>query len=144
MLGTLAKWLRILGYDTLFDADLDDHQLVRLARAEGRVLLTRDRELSRRRGVHTLLIASEDLDEQVRQVLTELDLEPDQAFSRCPVCNVPLELLDSERARSRVPAYVAQTHDMFKTCPACQRVYWRGTHWQQMEDHLSQITNRKS
>lgn len=144
MLGTLAKWLRILGYDTLFDADLDDHQLVRLARAEGRVLLTRDRELSQRRGVHTLLIASEDLDDQVAQVLIELDLEPEQVFSRCPVCNVPLEPLDYEAAQTRVPAYVAQTHDTFKTCPACQRVYWRGTHWQQMEDHLSQFTNRKS
>ena len=139
MLGTLAKWLRILGYDTLFDASLNDHQLVRLARAENRVLLTRDRELARRRGLHALLVAGERLDDQVRQVLADLDLTPDRAFSRCPVCNQPLELIDREAALARVPAYVVQTHDSFSRCPACQRVYWRGTHWQQMDEHLKNL-----
>jgi uncharacterized protein with PIN domain len=139
MLGTLAKWLRILGYDTVFDTALDDHQLVRLARAEDRVLLTRDRELAQRRGVHVLLVTSEQLDQQVRQVLADLDLEVDRSFSRCPVCNEPLEALDREAARARVPAYVAETHEKFKVCPVCQRVYWRGTHWQRMDDHLSRL-----
>jgi len=139
MLGTLAKWLRILGYDTLFDPDLNDHQLVRLARAEGRVLLTRDRELAQRRGICVLLVASEDLDAQIGQVLADLHLEPDRSFSRCPVCNEPLVETDRETARSRVPAYVAQTHTRFKSCPVCQRIYWRGTHWQQMDDQLARI-----
>jgi uncharacterized protein with PIN domain len=139
MLGTLAKWLRILGYDTLFDAALDDHELVRLARSEERVLLTRDRELAQRRGVQTLLVLSEDLDDQVQQVLADLDLEPDQAFSRCPVCNEPLETMDHKAAQARVPAYVAQTQKTFKTCPACQRIYWRGTHWQRMDRHLAKL-----
>jgi len=139
MLGTLAKWLRILGYDTLFDASLNDHQLVRLARAENRVLLTRDRELARRRGLHTLLMTGEHLDDQVRQVLTDLSLVPDCAFSRCPVCNERLEAIDHETAQALVPAYVVQTHDSFSRCPACQRVYWRGTHWQQMDEHLKNL-----
>lgn len=139
MLGTLAKWLRILGYDTLFDAGLNDHQLARLARAENRVLLTRDRELARRRGLHALLVAGEHLDDQVRQVLADLSLAPDRAFSRCPVCNQTLEAIDRETARARVPAYVVQTHDSFSRCPACQRIYWRGTHWQQMDEHLKNL-----
>ncbi|MGD9047116.1 MAG: Mut7-C RNAse domain-containing protein [Anaerolineae bacterium] len=139
MLGTLAKWLRILGYDTLFDPNLDDHQLVRLARAQGRVLLTRDRELARRRGLSVLLVSSEHLGAQVGQVLAEFNLEPDQSFSRCPVCNVPLAKVDHETARSRVPAYVAQTHKTFKSCPACQRIYWRGSHWQRMDDQLARM-----
>jgi len=139
MLGTLAKWLRILGYDTLFDASLNDHQLVRLARAENRVLLTRDRELARRRGLHTLLVTGEHLDDQVRQVLTDLSLVPDRAFSRCPVCNQPLEAIDRETAQALVPSYVVQTYDSFSRCPACQRVYWRGTHWQQMDEHLKNL-----
>ncbi len=117
MLGTLAKWLRILGYDTLFDASLNDHQLVRLARAENRVLLTRDRELARRRGLHALLVAGEHLDDQVRQVLTDLSLAPDHAFSRCPVCNQPLEAIDRETAQARVPAYVVQTHELVQLLP---------------------------
>lgn len=139
MLGTCAKWLRILGYDTLFDPELDDHQLVRLARAENRVLLTRDRDLARRRGVRVLLIASEHLEEQIRQTLMDLDLEPDAAFSRCPVCNEPLEPVDLDSVRARVPSYVAQTHKTFKLCSGCQRVYWRGTHWQRMDEQVAQF-----
>jgi uncharacterized protein with PIN domain len=138
MLGTLAKWLRILGFDTCFDPDLDDHQLVRLARAESRVLLTRDRELARRRGVQTLLVTSQVLAEQIRQVLADLELEP-EGTTRCPICNEPLVPLDRESARARVPAYVAETHDSFTTCPACQRVYWRGSHWQQMDEFRAEF-----
>jgi uncharacterized protein with PIN domain len=139
MLGTLAKWLRILGYDTHYDPDLDDHQLVRLARAEGRVLLTRDRELARRRGVRLLLVASEHLDDQIRQVLDDLALEPQRENARCPVCNEPLQILDREMARSRVPAYVARTQQTFRHCPACRRVYWRGSHWQKMDERLARL-----
>lgn len=148
MLGTLAKRLRILGYDTLYNPDWDDHQLVRLARAEDRVLLTRDRELARRRGVRVLLVVSECLDDQIRQVVTDLQLAPDRSFSRCPVCNEPLAAMDRETARSRVPPYVAQTFETFKYCSVCQRVYWRGTHWQQMDKHLAQfdasLTNKRA
>ena len=139
MLGTCAKWLRVLGYDTSFDPELDDHQLVRLARAEDRVLLTRDRDLARRRGVNVLLITSERLEEQVGQVLRDLDLEPDAAFSRCPVCNGPLETVDLDAIRARVPAYVARTQTSFKQCSGCQRVYWRGTHWQRMDEQVARF-----
>ena len=139
MLGTLAKWLRILGYDTQYDPNLDDHHLVGLARAQDRVLLTRDQELARRRGLSVLLVTSERLDAQIGQVLAELELEPDRSFSRCPVCNVPLAEMDREKAQARVPAYVAQTQQVFKSCPACQRIYWRGSHWQRMNDQLARM-----
>jgi hypothetical protein len=144
MLGTLAKWLRILGYDTRFDPDLDDHQLIRLARAEGRVLLTRDRELARRPGMHVLLVTSEHLEDQITQVLVELGLKPDQAFSRCPVCNEPLAEMDVETARPRVPAYVAQTQETFRSCPKCRRIYWRGSHWYKMHDQLQRLESQGS
>jgi len=144
MLGTLAKWLRILGYDTLFDPALNDHQLVRLARAETRLLLTRDRQLAQRRGVRVLLVTSEHLDDQIRQVVVDLELEPSQAFSRCPVCNEPLELMDHSAAQARVPVHVAQTHETFKSCPACQRIYWRGSHRQRMEEQLAQVWTLRS
>jgi uncharacterized protein with PIN domain len=150
MLGTLATWLRIAGYDTLFDHSLDDHQLVRLARSEGRILLTRDRELARRRGVRSLLVSSDSLDEQLLQVLAEFTLTPDRPFaslegrpfSRCPVCNEPLRPLDPLAARAKVPPYVAQTQRQFSLCPICQRVYWRGTHWQRMKEHLAQLLSQ--
>lgn len=141
MLGTLAKRLRILGYDTYYDPALDDHQLVRLARAERRVLLTRDRELARRRGVEVLLVASENLEEQIDQVLRALELVPDRPFSRCPICNTPLQILDRQDAEARVPPYVAHTHTRFSHCPGCQKVYWRGTHWRQMANALAAATS---
>ena len=147
MLGTLAKWLRILGYDTVFDPDLDDHHLVRLARLENRVLLTRDRQLAQRHGVRVLLLTATNLDDQIRQVLAEhhlpggadLDLLPARSLSRCPVCNEPLRALEYEAACARVPAYVAQTQDSFRHCPACARVYWPGTHWQRMSEYLAHL-----
>lgn len=139
MLGTLAKWLRILGFDACYDQTLSDHQLVRLARAEARVLLTRDRQLARRRGLHVLLIRSDDLESQIRQVLTDLGLELTRPGSRCPVCNGQLEPMDHEVARSQVPDFVAKTHRAFTHCPACRRIYWRGTHWQRMEGRLDRL-----
>jgi uncharacterized protein with PIN domain len=143
MLGTLAKWLRILGYDALFDPVLDDHRLVRIARAENRVLLTRDRDLARRRGVRALLIVSEHLDDQIRQVHRDMGLAIDQSWargsSRCPVCNEILEQLDRQSAEARVPPYVAQTHQEFKHCPACRRIYWRGSHWRRMDEFVDQL-----
>ncbi|MFC2023260.1 Mut7-C RNAse domain-containing protein [Chloroflexota bacterium] len=139
MLGTLAKWLRILGFDTLYDPALDDNQIARLARADGRMLLTRDRELARRRGLCSLLIAGQDLGSQLDQVLSDLDLTPDCTFSRCPVCNELLAPLSPEAAGQRVPAYVARSHRTFKLCPACQRIYWRGTHWQRMEKQMAEL-----
>lgn len=139
MLGRLAKWLRILGYDTAYDASADDHALVRQARAEGRILLTRDNALARRRGVEALLIHSQDVEAQVRQVLEDLNLSPGNAFSLCPVCNIPLEHLDPPAARDRVPPYVYATQDHFQCCPQCGRVYWRGTHWANMQAQLNNL-----
>jgi uncharacterized protein with PIN domain len=138
MLGTLAKWLRLLGYDTAYDNAADDHALARRARAEGRVLLTRDRELANRRGLHTLLIESEDLDEQVQQVQEALGPPPDPALSRCAVCNTALERVSPEDIASRVPPYVVRTQTDFRRCPGCGRVYWPGTHVDRMQERMGE------
>ena len=144
MLGRLARWLRILGYDTLYLSPVNDHELVRLARAEGRVLLTRDTGLARRRGVKTLLVASQHLEEQLAQVLGDLTLEPSPAFSRCMVCNALLQPLAREDARQRVPRYVYRTHEEFLLCPGCDRVYWRGSHWEHMRELLARLGDSSS
>ena len=136
MLGRLAKWLRILGYDTAYLSPADDNALVRLARAEGRVLLTRDTELSRRRGLRVILIESERVEEQVRQVLDDLGLTTEGSFSRCPVCNIPLEEVDKAAVAARVPPYILRTHERFSHCSGCGRIYWRGTHWARMRKRI--------
>lgn len=140
MLGSLAKWLRILGYDALYDPRLDDHQLARLARAEDRLLLTRDTGLVRERGFRSLWVASELLTDQLAQVIRHCGLRIDRAFSRCPVCNDPLEVVPKDEAWGQVPPFVFQTQDQFRLCPECNRFYWRGTHWQQMVARLTQVT----
>jgi uncharacterized protein with PIN domain len=139
MLGRLAKWLRILGYDAVFDATAHDAQLARMARADGRILLTRDQTLAQRRGLQTVLVDSEEPEAQLRQVVTQLNLRTDHAFSRCPVCNELLESLTRQAAQALVPRYVWHTHDRFRMCPACGRVYWPGTHWQAMDGVLARL-----
>jgi uncharacterized protein with PIN domain len=136
MLGKLAKWLRLLGYDTAYDNVADDHELARLARAESRVLLTRDRDLASRRGLRTLLVGSEVLEEQVREVQEALGPPPALALSRCAACNTELEQVSPEDIASRVPPYVVRTQTDFRRCPGCGRVYWPGTHVDGMQKRL--------
>ena len=130
MLGTLAKWLRILGYDTAYCPRLADNELVRLARAEDRVLLTRDTGMLQRHGFRLLLVESQVLEEQLVQVLRTFGLRMDKPFSRCPVCNHELEEVPKSEAWGQVPPFVFQTQEGFRLCPECSRFYWRGTHWQ--------------
>jgi len=139
MLGTLAKWLRILGYDTVYDVRLDDNQLVRLARAEGRILLTRDTGFLQRRGLRLVFIESQVLEEELAQVVQACALATDNSFTRCPVCNTELDPVPKHEAWGQVPPYVFQTQEQFSLCPECNQFYWRGTHWRDMQDKLEDL-----
>jgi uncharacterized protein with PIN domain len=139
MLGRLARWLRILGYDTAYLADTDDFAVLRLARAEERLILTRDHDLAERRGARTLLIASESLEDQLRQVWATVGPPFDAAAPRCPVCNQPLTEAAAEVVAKRLPAYVQRTHESFSQCNTCERIYWKGTHWQRMEGLIREL-----
>ncbi len=139
MLGRLAKWLRILGHDTAYFSQIEDGDLVRIARAEGRTLLTRDRELTRRKGLRCLLIESDRFEEQMRQLLRDLDLKMDSSFSRCARCNTVLRAASKEEVKDRVPPYILRRHVHFSLCPHCDKVYWRGTHWQRMQQRIEEI-----
>ena len=138
MLGRLAKWLRLLGYDTAYDNVADDHELASRARAESRALLTRDHELAGRRGLRTLLIGSEVLEEQVQQVQDALGPPSAPALSRCAVCNTALEAVSPEDVANRVPPYVVRTQTDFRRCPGCGRVYWPGTHVDGIQERLGE------
>ncbi len=144
MLGSLAKWLRILGYDTLYFPNADDDELARIARAEGRILLTRDEGLARRRGLKTLLIESEQLKEQLRQVIANVGPASGEPFSRCPLCNTPLQKVKKEAVRGRVPPYIFRTQEHFSLCPHCGKIFWRGTHWKRMREEIAHLRNADS
>ena len=137
MLGRLAKWLRILGYDTLYQSGWKDLHLVRVARAQDRVLLTRDLALARRKGVRVLLLDGDNLDHQLAQLREVLGVTARKPFGRCPVCNEPLEPVEKDQARGQVPTYVFVTQSRFRVCPSCNRFYWRGTHWEHMRERVA-------
>lgn len=139
MLGALVRWLRVLDLDVAYDPSLDDAALVERAVSEGRTILTRDRRLiQRRRARDHLLIESEVVDEQVRQVLDWSGWRPDpeRLFLRCLRCNASLEPVATEQARRHVPPYVARTQESFRRCPACGRLYWGASHVRRMRLRL--------
>ncbi len=136
-LGKLARWLRLLRYDCRY-LEGNREMVAHRARAEGRVLLTRDRELARRPGLRTVLIATDGLSEQIAQVAKVVGSPPEAAPSRCMECNEPLREVSPEEARGHIPAYVAKTHKTFHRCPKCGKIYWRGTHWQGIERKVRQ------
>ncbi|MCS7261153.1 MAG: Mut7-C RNAse domain-containing protein [Anaerolineae bacterium] len=142
MLGSLARWLRRLGYDTDYANDRDDRELVRIARAEGRVLLTRDSALATRKGISTLLIESQALDEQLAQVVRAFPPPHEVQMPRCAECNAPLQAVSPDEVVEQVPSYIYCTRKHFRRCPGCGRVYWPGSHWERIHQRLKLIRSR--
>ena len=122
-----------MGYDTWYENDADDLQLIELCHSEQRVLLTRDtRMLNRRELPEYLFIKHNDLHSQIAQVIATYSLEvsPQQFFSRCPDCNAPLEKVGREAVAHLVPVYVAKHATTFTMCPESDKIFWSGTHYQ--------------
>ena len=138
MLGRLARWLRALGFDTAYEADIADAELAARAAVEGRLVLTRDRRLAEEQGVEdVLVIVAEQPVAQLREVFTRLALAvPDRLFTRCTVCNTVVEPLPAGEARARVPPNVLARQTDFTRCPTCGRIYWEGGHAHRMRNRL--------
>ena len=145
MLGKLARWLKILGFDALFFSRIDDDQLLAIAQKEGRTLLTRDTALVQKaRGLKTLLVTSEKWQEQVREVLDRFDLWGKVSpYTRCLECNVALSEIPRQAARNLVPPFVYEHAARFSLCGCCGRVYWQGTHAKDMKDKIEEILEHK-
>jgi hypothetical protein len=146
MLGRLAKWLKILGFDVLFFSKAEDKDLVELSRREGRILLTRDSGLIEKsaRRKNRLFVASDDWEDQVVQVLDEYGLWNEvRPNSRCIDCNRTLKPIARERARNLVTPYILEHAESFALCPACGRVFWQGTHFGDMERKIQAILKRR-
>jgi uncharacterized protein with PIN domain len=132
MVGRLARWLRIMGVDVSYSNTYEDDEILRIAESENRIVLTRDVALAARRRDSCLFIEDDHYKEQIRQVVRAFDLRDFKFFSRCPECNVLLEDINKEAVFEKVPPYVYLTQERFATCPSCGRVYWRGTHTDEM------------
>lgn len=137
MLGRLARWLRVIGQDVTYGPHLSGYGLIRAARREGRVILTRDRRIGRKSPPPYVFIDGDRFRDQLKQVIRECGLDPfKDAFTRCVECNSPLDFIAKRAVQDKVPSYVFATQEKFSICPACRRIYWPATHQQKMVDEL--------
>jgi uncharacterized protein len=140
MLGKLARWLRVLGYDTAWEPMIDDALLVRRGAEEGRWVLTQDRRLVRdRQADHLLLIEKDAPLEQLQEVAAQVPLSRDRLFRRCMECNTPLHDVSPAEADPRVPRDVLSAAGGVRRCPGCERVYWDGSHTRRMRRQLEGV-----
>lgn len=138
MLGSLARWLRFMGYDTAYPEPSPDRALIERVRLEDRILLTRDKELAGRVS-GAVQIRSDELEEQIREVAKVLPLRLIDPLSRCSLCNEVLVPASLEEVRDLVPDGVRSRHQVFWRCPSCRRVYWQGSHWDKMIARLHDL-----
>jgi len=138
MLGKLAKYLRFMGYDTYYPtARMSDDEIMEIARKEGRILLTRDKELAKRSG--GIYVESENYEEQLKFVINRFHLNTDSLLSRCSICNVPLVKVGKREIKDKVPEYVYEHQDDFYMCPKCGRIYWYGSHTERIEKKIREL-----
>ena len=143
MFGTLAKWLRICGFDTFYaDAELTDDELLEIAKKENRKLITRDKELfwtGKRENLNAIKITSTELDEQLRQALQGLSINNALVLSRCLLCNSTLDSIKKDEVKAKVPPKVFEQHETFWYCHRCNKFYWRGTHYTDMLKKIDEL-----
>jgi len=142
MLGKLARWLILLGFDAAYAAPgRSDLELLEQAHREGRVFLTRDTKIPDVTGLRKIVIRDQGFEAQLRHVQKELQLTLDKSrlFTRCTYCNEPLATLTREEALPLVPPLVRELDTPFFRCPKCARVYWNGTHTERALKRLARL-----
>ena len=145
MLGRLVKWLRVIGQDVIYGPHLTGYGLIRAARQENRLILTRDRGLEKKHPPEFIFVASDRYGEQLRQVIEACGLKPwDSLFTRCLTCNSLLQAKSKTSVQEIVPPYVFSTQENFVWCPKCRRVYWPATHHDRMVEELKTILPRRT
>ena len=139
-LGKLAKYLRLMGFDTLYFTQIDDNDLITLAQKQDRIILTRDKELSQRQNVPVLFLESIETKTQLKTLISHFHLKEHPApFSRCIVCNTPLEVVEKAEVLERLPEKVKRYFSHFEYCKVCDRLYWQGDHYRHMKKFLDSV-----
>ncbi len=140
-LGGLAHMLRMAGFDTLYDNHFADPEIAEISARDTRIVLTRDRELLKRRNItHGCYVHAIRTPQQFREVFERLDLRRSaRPFTLCLHCNAPLRPIDAALAHRHVPPRVRERHDRFSTCDVCLRVFWEGSHWRKMRAALDGV-----
>jgi uncharacterized protein with PIN domain len=152
MHGDLARWLRILGYDTLYSPNLSDYRIIQIARRSRRIIITRDRGLvawARRKGLKAYMISGIEPEEKLGEVAlyTNICLKFDPDKTRCPLCNTKLTIIPKDKVKGKVPPKVYEEHEEFWFCSKCNKIYWIGSHWRDILYRLEKakrLTSRRS
>jgi uncharacterized protein with PIN domain len=144
MLGRLARYLRMLGYDVVYPGEGDDIHLVHIARRDRRILLTRDAHFAGRTDIRVVLITDGSIERQLKQVVEELRLRPDRVSScRCTLCNGNLEEVSRRKVKDLVPEHVYLSHEKFWVCSSCGHCYWPGSHWENLMKKMGEREQRR-
>jgi uncharacterized protein with PIN domain len=140
-LGRLAGYLRLFGFDTLYENSYTDERLAEISLQQRRILLTRDVGLLKRASItHGYYLRSSQPRQQLSEVIRRFDLANSAIpFSRCLRCNALLEPRDKGRVIGRLPPAVALRHEEFLGCPACGRLYWKGSHFRRMQQWIDTV-----
>ena len=145
MLGDLARWLRMLGFDTLYSKDFRDDEIIKLAKKEGRIILTRDRLLHKKalkENIKSIWRSDSDTVSWLKRIKTEFNIKTltfNPEATRCPICNTPLIRVLKFEVKGNVPDEVLNKYDKFWKCLKCGKVYWIGTHWITINDILKRV-----
>jgi hypothetical protein len=144
MLGTLAKWLRIYGFDTYYaKSDVKDSELLKISKIENRMLLTRDKELiyqARRENIKTFEIKSTDIDKALIDILSDIKIDKNKILSRCILCNSVIEEISKEKVKEKVHERVFNNNKKFWYCKKCNKIYWKGTHYEKMKEKIKTLS----
>lgn len=145
MLGSLSRWLRLFGFDTLYRNDFTDRELIKISLQENRIVLTRDNALARSRLLKkVLLIQSENIKEQIKEVLSIIPISLDllSLRPRCPVCNGEIESITKEQLKGQLPDYIVFSNQEFMICKSCGKIYWQGTHKDRIDKIKKEILKK--
>ena len=142
-LGRLARYLRMIGFDVYYKNDLSDEKIVKISSKGRRAILTRDIGLLKRNEVtHGYYVRNTKVEEQVKEIMSRFDLQKSiKEFSRCIECNEPLVTVEKNKILDELLPKVIQSQDEFYRCPSCKKIYWKGTHYQQMLSFIKSLKN---
>lgn len=147
MLGSLAKWLRIFGFDTFYaNNEMTDEDLLHIATIEKRIIISRDKELilkGKKQNINVIEIKNTDLNDQLKLVLNLIKIDEKLVLSRCTLCNTILKTIEKSKVEGKVPRKVFDNNDEFWFCNKCKKFYWMGSHYKKITDKIDEITKRK-
>lgn len=143
MLGKLARWLRLIGYDTIYEPKLPLKELIKIANEEDRIFLTRSKRIVEENNIKNFyIVKSEKFKEQLAEVIKNLNLDTEtNLFSRCSICNTEIVEVDKSSIAELIPAQTAESFDEFYKCPKCGKIYWSGSHTARIIKTLKEIKN---